>query len=638
MDLNETPNDSLEVKLETVNEGVMQCDMGLDRELDNSRRSCVEMEESSRKVGERCLVFEHEIQKKRIELELLRGKFEGLQGQKLAFEAEVKELRRMNQELQERILSVEKGEEVKCERALETDDGEMVSGDEGKLLQLMIENRVLEFEKKNAEREAENWKQKCRHLKLRVMQLEESLGIQNTSLAKVMVETVGFDERFKSTGNDEGNKIEGGNDAGNSLHCFQAKRELANCAELLNTSRVEGSIYDCLIRTPRHGEVRGTPDVLTTPSNDFVHIKQENNGIYPDFGVGQGGHVRKRLAFEYDGRSRKMMAPSTPAWVSRGSVGFIDISDSDDECYPPPGADSNVKEKTVAIMDQSDEEDRSCHFSVTPKRKRASNIIASDSESEDDDNIPIGRLTRKHRQYSNPINKPAESSSPMAYSSPVANSDADSAVHRRRRLVKLSQSEERGGICKAKYHSGIRTTEYVNEDDKSDEDGSDSDGDSLRSFIVESSDVSGGIDPSFEPEDHSDSNPDFDTILSELRRSKGPKLKWEFEGDMLAAFGKDPELCMKAVCALFRQQTADEKLCKEALVYNYRGFSKFDALRGTRLAEFLINGDPHGDLARSVKDLQGYDSQALELCKTLATRYSKQLFEIYQNKEDPLWC
>ena len=57
--------------------------------------------------------------------------------------------------------------------------------------------------------------------------------------------------------------------------------------------------------------------------------------------------------------------------------------------------------------------------------------------------------------------------------------------------------------------------------------------------------------------------------------------------------------------------------------------------RGCTLAEFLTDGDPQGDLKKSVKELQAYDPNAVELCRNLATHYSKQLFEIYNSKEDP---
>lgn len=55
------------------------------------------------------------------------------------------------------------------------------------------------------------------------------------------------------------------------------------------------------------------------------------------------------------------------------------------------------------------------------------------------------------------------------------------------------------------------------------------------------------------------------------------------------------------------------------------------------MAEFLTDGDPQGDMNKSVEELQAYDPKGIELCRTLATRYSKQLFAIYKNKEDPFF-
>lgn len=55
------------------------------------------------------------------------------------------------------------------------------------------------------------------------------------------------------------------------------------------------------------------------------------------------------------------------------------------------------------------------------------------------------------------------------------------------------------------------------------------------------------------------------------------------------------------------------------------------------MAEFLTDGDPFGPLKKSVKDLENYDRKAIDYCHKLANRYSKQLFTIYQNKEDPFF-
>ena len=48
-----------------------------------------------------------------------------------------------------------------------------------------------------------------------------------------------------------------------------------------------------------------------------------------------------------------------------------------------------------------------------------------------------------------------------------------------------------------------------------------------------------------------------------------------------------------------------------------------------------MDGDPAGDLKKTVEDLKQYDKKGIEDCCRIATYYSKQLFEIYLNKEDP---
>ncbi|KAI3932128.1 hypothetical protein MKW92_005772 [Papaver armeniacum] len=64
-------------------------------------------------------------------------------------------------------------------------------------------------------------------------------------------------------------------------------------------------------------------------------------------------------------------------------------------------------------------------------------------------------------------------------------------------------------------------------------------------------------------------------------RNKVKEVKWEFEADMLSSFGEDPELCMQAVCALYRQQSFKGKPAN--------GFFRcFDAVSCLCLNNFLI--------------------------------------------------
>ncbi|CAI9302496.1 unnamed protein product [Lactuca saligna] len=125
-------------------------------------------------------------------------------------------------------------------------------------------------------------------------------------------------------------------------------------------------------------------------------------------------------------------------------------------------------------------------------------------------------------------------------------------------------------------------------------------------------------------DEYEDGSNEFKVNLNKIRSKKDLNLKWDLEGDMLDDFGKDPELCMKAVCVLHRQQNA-------------RGFSQTDVLRANKVAEFLTDGDSSGDLNKTVEELRRYDTKGIELCMTLAVKYSNQLFEIYKNKEDPFF-
>ncbi|KAL0304380.1 UNVERIFIED_CONTAM: hypothetical protein Sradi_6306100 [Sesamum radiatum] len=194
-------------------------------------------------------------------------------------------------------------------------------------------------------------------------------------------------------------------------------------------------------------------------------------------------------------------------------------------------------------------------------------------------------------------------------------------------------------------------SDIVSEDDI-EEDCSSSEGESLGGFIVSTSEVSesdsvsnykdpceildtSSGDCSRDSEHVSESSMEYDEVLSSLRRERKDKMKWEYEADMLADFGKRPELCMKAVCALYRQQTSEEKSCKSAILLNGRGFSQIHAFSGSALAEFLTDGDPHADVKKSVEELQEFNVKGVEQCRKLATHYSKQLFEIYKNEEDP---
>ncbi|WCJ36789.1 hypothetical protein M5689_017968 [Euphorbia peplus] len=390
-------------------------------------------------------------------------------------------------------------------------------------------------------------------------------------------------------------------------------------------------------------------------ASSYIPIAREE-GVCSRFEGKYQREVKRHLSFDIG----KNVSPSTLGTNKPADFNVINVFDSDDE------SDSHVstehvlaetldgKEDEIFLQDYEEDVNK-CRDKVpsvlTSKRKRVSKMVTSDTESDkEDDNVPIAKLMNIH----NPEKISKVESSDMIGNALI------SASHSRRRLVTLRKSEEK--VTKQEQVRPIS-------DDEPEEVGSESEGESLDGFIVNISDVSSPHDVSRHSEDESDGGSSahevsnqsdndsdgsysvqdvlshsenesegLDEILCKLERSKdGKKCKWEFEAEMLSAFGKDLELCMRAVCALYRQQTCDEQLTSRSMHENGRGFSKIDALRGSELAEFLIDGDTEGDLKKSKQQLEEYGSSAVDLCRTLATHYSKQLFEIYKNKEDPLF-
>ncbi|GAA0140781.1 hypothetical protein LIER_02072 [Lithospermum erythrorhizon] len=99
-----------------------------------------------------------------------------------------------------------------------------------------------------------------------------------------------------------------------------------------------------------------------------------------------------------------------------------------------------------------------------------------------------------------------------------------------------------------------------------------------------------------------------------FQTSKGTT--WNRSADMFSAFRNDPELCLAAVCTLYRQHISAEN----------------PSNRG------VLGGV---DIDRSVLEVQRdwpHGPHVLQICERLAIRYKEQLFEIYQKKLDPFFC
>ncbi|XP_021982134.1 uncharacterized protein LOC110878176 isoform X1 [Helianthus annuus] len=349
-------------------------------------------------------------------------------------------------------------------------------------------------------------------------------------------------------------------------------------------------------------------------------IKDMNNKVDVD--------VRKRLSSEEDGCANKKLGPSTLSSLH----GVIDIRDEDENSNDIPkvrecddgqcSSENNLQKTNVEHIGEEHMEEFRVHASNTrnAKRKRAAKIVASDDEDSHDDNAPICTLKTRH-------------------SSRVSTESKEEVEENvsRRYITRLRKSESKNKQHESVINLNKIVSSSEDEEDNDDVDESESEGKGLGGFIVDSSEIASDcdIEGSHNADESEDALNEYKVTMDIIRRKKISNMKWDLEADMLSDFGKDLELCMRAVCALYRQQTADEKASKLTTHQNERGFSQADASRGCMLAEFLTDGDPNCDLNKTVEELKEYGSKEVKLCRALAATYSKQLYEIYQNKEDP---
>lgn len=388
------------------------------------------------------------------------------------------------------------------------------------------------------------------------------------------------------------------------------------------------------VPTPRKCAVR----VVTGESEDEDEIEDAEGGD-------QGSvHCDNYVGLEDDDVSITL-------WGKKRAVARVITSDSEDDDVNEGGhgddKDGEVQEEAVGVtpsrkralrgVSDSENEDGSERVRVV-SLEHASCSVATQIENEEDDEddrIPIHEVVKKMRQE-----RVSENDDELG----EAKGCSTPATRRSARLVKSQSKRVRAArralnFAEPKDYEG--SEDDLEEDDDmdefiNDEDCSENAADSAEESSAEPEDPDASApneESSTEPED-SDSEINYKDVMACIGRKRNAK-DWKYEAEMLSAFAEHPELCLKAVCALYRKQTKDERSEKCTFVHNKRGFNQIDALRGSCTAEFLLDGDAFGPLKKTVHDLEKYDRYGLELCRKLAARYSKQLFAIYQNKEDP---
>ncbi|XP_058100246.1 uncharacterized protein LOC131245070 isoform X2 [Magnolia sinica] len=654
-------------------------------ELESYRSRCVELEERNRKA-------EVDLEKSTREAEeryvLLVKKLGEMESVKLAIEEELEKYRRTCQKLKELITRLEEDHKLMCEK--EQRHEEMIASLKEtnkkekevheKFIQLKVENRDLESGKQRAENEMEDYKRRCRELEARVLQLEgENLVLRGTAQEKMTVESIEFldvvcsEEKGKKEPCNSVRSQNGANDGKGSsdsmlLAHMKFEGKMLNSGEIIHASADVGCA--------RHSPVRekgvihvADPPFISVPSEPFIHVQVDSIADCLVTKEGNGSRVRKQVSPK-DGSSDGRVAPT----VVRGTElvsgrEVVLIVDSDDEMEAIPASNFNVEciEKTQvpskclsgkALDNQMErslqksskrkysdqgsesaalENDSSCKESFTPsfttKRKHSSKVITSDDESEEDDNIPIcKRKWKKLAELCDSTEKPSKSPMNQSCAALSFSSGSDcveeSITTPRRHLVPLRQCEE------TKCGTKRTSVDYLAGQKLSPRTGNLILGTIETSYRMPEKTASKNVKEDEVEDAESDGEDEgLGGFIVRMRRGKESS-KWEYEADMLSSFSKDPVLCMRAVCAIYRRQTSEEKSVQGSSYVKNRGFNKFDVLKGSDLAEYLMDGDLHGPLIKSVEELEKHEPGAVEYCSHLASHYSRQLFEIYQNKED----
>jgi hypothetical protein len=246
---------------------------------------------------------------------------------------------------------------------------------------------------------------------------------------------------------------------------------------------------------------------------------------------------------------------------------------------PGEGGKPSKKRRFCGICDSDDEDATEGVDVVTSKAASPAQIESGEDE---DDMIPICQVLKKMRKE-------------------MANHDDDEddelgevkgcSTPPTRRSARLVKNQSKGGRATRRVLNFVEPKECegseddIEEDDDmedfiNDEDSSENAFESAEESCDEPQ-VSGTsvlIEESSTGSEESDSVVDYADVIACIGRKNKDK-DWKFEGDMLAAFDEHPELCLKAVCALYRKQTEEEQMHKATIVHNKQGFSQIHAPR-----------------------------------------------------------
>ncbi|OVA06391.1 hypothetical protein BVC80_8981g29 [Macleaya cordata] len=598
-----------------------------------------ELEKELEAYKAQCHGLSVELEEKKMECVAIEGKLKDLRLRKITVDDELKEYKTTCNETKEMIMGLEEDQKVICKKEkraqerityLEEEIKKIESDEREKYVQLKTENRDLECGKRRAEDEIEIWKKRFRELETQFLRLEEENSTlrcidshvsENIELEAGGLQTeVPYNDKQKTYRN---KKLQSETDGAHLPH-------LKIKEKMFNSSAFAGCNHPSSPQGNRNVHIAGPPSI-NMKSEPLVNAMEEKKNTPLESKVDFGSRVRKQIGFELKRSSSEKLALREKGSVRPAFGGIVEISDNEDEKEIVPKHTCNIIGKQTVHVSTDDtlkrssdneknltskkcskrpcsdrrgeEYGSSCEedipLSSTPKRRRALKTVTTDSESEDDDRIPIGKLKMKKLEE---LNEGVHKLSPLSlHAEKVTRSSGGENVEKSispssRRLISLRQCEKNKNWVERtfsnvstsanylqmsgnSYQKAANATSENGKEDLVEGIGSHSEGKSLGGVIENWSDSSDSGDSSSDSEDARDFDLAFNQVIEMVKRNRLKESKWQFEADMLSSFEEDPELCMKAVCTLYRQQISEKKLMEGSLHFNNRGFNKYDALR-----------------------------------------------------------
>jgi hypothetical protein len=326
---------------------------------------------------------------------------------------------------------------------------------------------------------------------------------------------------------------------------------------------------------------------------------------------GELGEINGCSTFTTKGSAQLVKTKAKRVRVSQCGLDFVEPKDAgggsgSDHCDGNVGLEDDVsiipcgKKRIAARMITSDSEDEERNdkdgkmqeeLGVTPSRKRllcglgdsdneddAEDVCVvslkhvscvavagtGHEEDDEDDCIPICEVTqtmrgKRGRRDGGELGE--------------TNGCSTFTTKRSAQLVKTKAKRVRVSQCGLDF---VEPKECVESEDDSDQ------SDSIHEFINDEDCSANSSEESAEPAepDESDCEVNYKDVMACIRRRRNASANdWEYEAEMLSAFAQQPELCLKAVCALYRKQTQEEQSEKASTVQNRQGFNQLDAVR-----------------------------------------------------------